>query len=132
MSPQVPGVGCLRIRLQGENASASTRQKWGPLPFTEEGFSFMELFCSPCSVNPVLPLSAERASEAPAVSWEAREGLEKVLIEVFLALVKENVREGMVLDVGEGINSLIQSKSWLVMVRKQRATGSTLSLCLCQ
>lgn len=56
----LPREGCLRIREQGENASASTRQrhwKWGPLPFRGEGFSLTELFCSLCSVNSILPLS---------------------------------------------------------------------------
>lgn len=61
----VSGSGC---REQGENASArvgsSMRQrhwKWGPLPFRGEGFSFMELFCSPCSANPAFPLSVRES-----------------------------------------------------------------------
>lgn len=51
----------------------------------------MEHFWSCSAASALLtlysPFLSERASEAPAVSWEAREGLEKVLIEVFLALV---------------------------------------------
>lgn len=62
-----------------------------------------------CSADSALltlysPCLSERTSEAPAVCWEAREGLKKVLMEVFLALVRENAREGLVLNVGEGIN----------------------------
>lgn len=44
----------------------------------------------------------EMTSEALPVSQEAREELQKVLMEEFLALVRENAREEMVLDMGEG------------------------------
>lgn len=78
----------------------------------------MDLFCSPCSVNPCL---SERTSEAPAVSWEAREGLKKVLMEVLLAFARENVREGMVLDVGEGINCSDSVQEWAAKGEKAKS-----------
>lgn len=88
-----------------QDKAAGNKEK---MPGRGNGEGFMEHLWS-CSAAPALltlysPCLSERTSESPAVSWKAREGLGKVLIEMFLAVVRENAREGMMLDVEEGIN----------------------------
>lgn len=75
----------------GEQRKAAVLEA-GPHSRLERGFIIygavlQPLLCHPCTPN---VCQLERTSEVPPASWEAREGLQEGLMEVFLALVREN------------------------------------------
>lgn len=80
----------------------------------------------PLLFHPCTPLvcQLERTFEAPPVSQEAREELQEGLVEAFLALVRENAREEVLLDVEEGRNCSDSIQEVAGKVWKQRATGT--------